>query len=679
MAKRKARPEADTPRVYSYLRFSTPEQKQGDSLRRQTEEARAFAEKHGLVFDEDLCMKDEGLSGFYGENISKGVLGQFRDAIRAGKIPRGSILFVENVDRLGRQAFIDGIEIIIQIVKAGISIHTSMPEATYTRESLNGGLLYQLVGQMELAYEESKKKSVRGKRNWVGKRQRAREGELLTKQTPAWLEFDDNGNLGDVPKAKKTIREIFNLKLKGYGVRRIVEKLNSDDSKYWIPEKIREKQKAVGWRKSYVFKILRGREVMGEFQPHRIVREEDTDGKAKRKRIPDGSPIQGYYPVMVDEDIFYAVQNLIERNKGTGGRADKVGNLFTGLTVCPYCDGKVDFIDKGRSPKSGGKQFVCNTGIRGRGCHRIHFPYEEVEGIILNNCRDLDPRAVLPDPKEKENEAEALRNHIAGLTGAIEDIKGRIDILEEQMERTKNAKHRDRFEARMEKWEKEQEEKEQERAKAVATLEKLNADSEQFKERQRDLVTLMKRLHDPEVRLRARAHLRQLIERIDVYSHGFTELYDETEMEKRRKKAPAPVIVKKGKRRRIKGRLPANTAEVEYRNSVETIMEYIYDVVQEVAPEQLGTKELKGFVDYVIERRMGRDGRFVRVTFRTGKQVDLAPDKSIADSRRLEYDPDEDKACYASTMPDLDKLWKQWRKHLSWVKGERKRKKDTKK
>jgi DNA invertase Pin-like site-specific DNA recombinase len=37
--------------AYSYLRFSTPEQMQGDSFRRQTEAAKVYAERHGLTLE----------------------------------------------------------------------------------------------------------------------------------------------------------------------------------------------------------------------------------------------------------------------------------------------------------------------------------------------------------------------------------------------------------------------------------------------------------------------------------------------------------------------------------------------------------------------------------------------------------------------------------------------------
>ncbi|MEO5344728.1 MAG: recombinase family protein, partial [Gammaproteobacteria bacterium SHHR-1] len=37
--------------AYSYIRFSSPIQMQGNSLRRQLDAARAYAEAHGLVLD----------------------------------------------------------------------------------------------------------------------------------------------------------------------------------------------------------------------------------------------------------------------------------------------------------------------------------------------------------------------------------------------------------------------------------------------------------------------------------------------------------------------------------------------------------------------------------------------------------------------------------------------------
>ncbi|KVR83488.1 recombinase family protein [Burkholderia vietnamiensis] len=49
-------------KAYSYLRFSTPEQAQGDSFRRQTALAEAYAQQHGLELDTTLRFADEGVS-----------------------------------------------------------------------------------------------------------------------------------------------------------------------------------------------------------------------------------------------------------------------------------------------------------------------------------------------------------------------------------------------------------------------------------------------------------------------------------------------------------------------------------------------------------------------------------------------------------------------------------------
>ena len=51
-------PASMAPKAYSYRRFSTPEQAKGDSLRRQTEAAQAWAERHSIALDTELDLTD---------------------------------------------------------------------------------------------------------------------------------------------------------------------------------------------------------------------------------------------------------------------------------------------------------------------------------------------------------------------------------------------------------------------------------------------------------------------------------------------------------------------------------------------------------------------------------------------------------------------------------------------
>ena len=111
-------------KAYSYLRFSTPDQMQGDSFRRQTEAARKYAEHHGLDFDDDLTFRDLGVSAFRGANVVEGALGQFIEAVNAGRVQTGSYLLVENLDRLSRDKIMPALNRFSSLLEAGITIVT---------------------------------------------------------------------------------------------------------------------------------------------------------------------------------------------------------------------------------------------------------------------------------------------------------------------------------------------------------------------------------------------------------------------------------------------------------------------------------------------------------------------------------------------------------------------------
>ncbi len=298
------------PKVYSYIRFSTPEQRLGDSERRQLEAAEAYAQRKQLEFDESPMM-DEGRSAYHGVHRKKGHLGRFMRLIETGEVPPGSILIVENIDRLSREDFLQAFETVRRIISNNVTIVTLTPEAEYNKESLHGGLIHQLVGQMQMAHDESSKKAKRGKENWKQKRKLARkQGQVLTRRRPAWLGIATKdgcvlpaGHQGGrvdysevqfvvIPDAAEAIRMAFQHKLDGIGARASAAKLNADAP--WKPRN--------GWRDSYVKKTLSNRTVLGEYQPHEIV-----DGK----RVPSGDAIEGYYPPIVLPEVFFAVQDFL--------------------------------------------------------------------------------------------------------------------------------------------------------------------------------------------------------------------------------------------------------------------------------------------------------------------------------------------------------------------------------
>lgn len=109
-------------KAYSYVRFSTTDQKKGDSLDRQMEKTLKYIKEHDLELDTTLNLTDAGVSAFKGKNVDEGRLGQFIQAIDYGRVRKGSYLIVESLDRPSRQNVEDALELFLRIIRKGIII-----------------------------------------------------------------------------------------------------------------------------------------------------------------------------------------------------------------------------------------------------------------------------------------------------------------------------------------------------------------------------------------------------------------------------------------------------------------------------------------------------------------------------------------------------------------------------
>lgn len=153
------------PKLYSYTRFSTPEQEAGDSARRQMEAAQKFATERGLELDESLRIADLGVSAYRGANLSTDAgLGMFMEAVREGLVEEGSILLLESLDRFSRMEPLDVQHELTGLLRKGIKVATLADGKVYSRETLskdNGlGLMIALMVSIR-AHEESAMKGSR--------------------------------------------------------------------------------------------------------------------------------------------------------------------------------------------------------------------------------------------------------------------------------------------------------------------------------------------------------------------------------------------------------------------------------------------------------------------------------------------------------------------------------------
>ncbi len=112
--------------AFSYTRFSTIDQKKGDSARRQLEAAKEWCQKNGYILSEQRFL-DEGKSGYKGKNITgEGDLKRFIDLIESGKIRKGSVLILESFDRLSRLKPSQSVALFLRIINNGVGMVFTM-------------------------------------------------------------------------------------------------------------------------------------------------------------------------------------------------------------------------------------------------------------------------------------------------------------------------------------------------------------------------------------------------------------------------------------------------------------------------------------------------------------------------------------------------------------------------
>jgi DNA invertase Pin-like site-specific DNA recombinase len=508
------------PRAFSYIRFSSPEQEKGDSLRRQIQLSEEYCKQHGLILDDTLKLTDRGLSAFKGIHRTKGTLGEFLRLVEEGKIPPGSVLLVENLDRLSREQILDALNQFTSIIKAGIKIVTLQDGMEYDQESINQNWAQLIISitYMARAHDESETKSKRISAVWENKRSKAGNGgKKLTAKAPAWLKLSqDRTKFILIPEAAKAIELIFRKKLAGKGAERIARELN-DDPNIWKPPRTGPK-KTGGWRDSYINKILRSRAVIGEFQPHKLV-----DGK----RQPIGDPIPDYFPPVIDKELFYQVQAQLQANaekKGNaGGRTGKVSNLFIHVIKCGLCGYPMHFINKGKPPKSR-KYLVCDASRRLKTCTAKPIRYEEFEQLFFDNFEELDISQLIPGEDETQARINELEKLLTVNRQRLLEIDSKVENFSDTIGRTKDSRIREQLEKKLsqafdDKESLESENKKFEREITELRQQKagLEKDIEQAKEIYQLLNSAQGETERIELRLRLRQQIQKSIEWIKIY------------------------------------------------------------------------------------------------------------------------------------------------------------------
>ena len=226
-------------KTIGYIRYSSEDQGDGDSIGRQTANIESYCQRNGLTLVDALI--DKGLSASKGHHISKGKLGRFLDEADSGKF-RGYALVVEELDRLSRLGISLTDAIIERILAAGLVIHITQENRVIKSQDDLMTVIFNAVKNYG-AKEYTDKLSERTTKGKAERREKILNGEEVPESLPAWLE-GKNGKVCKVLSASgkgksrkipaSVVVAIFELASQGYGAPRILRSLNGRGARFLL-------------------------------------------------------------------------------------------------------------------------------------------------------------------------------------------------------------------------------------------------------------------------------------------------------------------------------------------------------------------------------------------------------------------------------------------------------------
>ena len=404
--------------VYSYMRFSDPRQSQGSSSDRQTAYAARWAQEHGLMLDASLSLRDEGLSAYHQRHVKSGALGAFLAAVDAGKVPHGSVLIVEGLDRLSRAEPIQAQAQLAQIVNAGITVVTASDGKAYSRERLKDNpmdLVYSLLVMIR-AHEESDTKSKRVlasiRRQCQGWIAGTYKGLIRNGKDPVWLErVEDRWEM--IPDRVEAVHAGLEMYRKGYGATRIVAELHARGLSLT----------GRGPQALQIYRLIKQRALIGE-------KELTIDGESFQ--------LPGYYPALLSATEWSELQALAS-GRGRRKARGPVPHIITGLgiTLCGYCGRAMvgqNIGTRGRQADGrihdGHRRLHCTSTSHGEGCPVAgSVSVAPVERALMSYCSDIVNLQALYGA----DRAAGPRARLASARALVADLVTKLDRLTDAM------------------------------------------------------------------------------------------------------------------------------------------------------------------------------------------------------------------------------------------------------
>ncbi|WP_429071212.1 recombinase family protein [Aeromonas veronii] len=384
--------------AYSYIRFSTAAQQEGDSVNRQIAASRDWCKQRGIELS-DKTYEDLGVSAY--RDKKRIDLTEMLEAVELGTIKAGDYIILENLDRLSRQGIDKTQEIIKSILKREVKIVALQDGLELDGSSVNDLVsVIRIALSADLAHKESLKKSERVSAAKRAQREQAKEGKAINKRLPYWLERDGDGyQFNDGVEAVKLM---IRLRTDGLGFHKIAMALNASEHKpRWADH----------WSDTTIRNLLSSPALYGRYQ------------------FRDGDGVDDYYPPLVSYAEFKAFQSTFT---ASAGGQEHHNHLF-GLVRCGACGAAMS--KKVSKRKVAGelkhyKGWICTKTLSGACAQKT--PMMDLDELVIKAVQRLkvsDSKKVSREANQLDREIDSKKARLDEITQALVSGSGSVSTL----------------------------------------------------------------------------------------------------------------------------------------------------------------------------------------------------------------------------------------------------------
>jgi site-specific DNA recombinase len=374
----------------AYIRVSTDEQVEGNSLEEQEERLRAYCITYGL--EEPVFYVDDGRSA---KDMRRPGLTSLLEEAKKGK---GRIVIITKIDRICRK-LLDLLNLIEYLEKYECEFASASEKFDTTTPA--GRITLQVLGAV--AEFERARVAERVKENMLSL---AKKGEKVITRPCYGYDVIDGTMLINFEEAL-IVRQMAEWAVNGEGGRGIAKRLNEMGLKT---------KDGNQWHEKIVRELLKRETLIGNFVYNKTYR--------KGTRIitrPESEwiRIEEHHDAILETETFEIIQQQFEGRKTIGRHIRNDTYLLSGLVRCGHCGASMNGkTQKSRSKRSDQQdpfhKYACDGYLKKGNCFYHHVDRDELERLVIKRITELAYAApgsiqiVLAKPKVPSLEKESI-------------------------------------------------------------------------------------------------------------------------------------------------------------------------------------------------------------------------------------------------------------------------------